>query len=111
MGASISPRYLLIKFPTPQEVGQVRGDQKKTRVYYVSSTKRAKGKEKVVPKKTLVISYQTFNTVKPQPVETIEAVPLENDNGERLVYVGSQLVGQENEEIIKCLRSHVDIFS
>ena len=37
MRAVISPAYLLMKFPTPQGVGQVRGDQRKARAFYVSS--------------------------------------------------------------------------
>ena len=101
--ATISLGYLLMKFPMPQGMGQVSRDKKKARVCYVSSAKSAKGKENMEPEETLVISGQTLNTVKPQPVETIKEVPLENNNREQLVHVGSQLLGQEKEDVIKWL--------
>ena len=55
MRATISPGYLLMKFPIPQGVGQVRSNQKQARVCYVSSTKGAKGKEKSTTGETLMI--------------------------------------------------------
>ena len=62
-----------------QGVGQVRGNQKQARVCYVSSTKNAKGKGKVVTEETLMISEQKLEANKPQLVESLETIPLSPD--------------------------------
>ena len=54
MGAVISSYYLLMKFSTPQRVGQVRGDQRKARTCYVASTKGKQSEETLsIAKKTM----------------------------------------------------------
>ena len=45
---------------------------------------------------------------KPQPLEELEAVKLDESNEEKLVYVGSQL---PKEEIIRCLKNNADTFA
>ncbi|XP_052189984.1 uncharacterized protein LOC127799805 [Diospyros lotus] len=111
MRAAISPGYLLMKFPTPHGVGQVRGNQKQARVCYVSSTRGATKKGKALTEETLLIGEQTLEANKPQPVESLEAIPLNPGDEGRQVRVGSQLASQEKVEIIKCLRSYADIFA
>lgn len=56
MGVVILPGYLLMKFPTPQGTGLVRGNQKQAKVCYVSSTKSTKAKEKSAIGETWMIS-------------------------------------------------------
>ena len=109
MRAIISPGYLLMKFPTPQEVGQVRGNQKQTRVCYVGSTKGTKGKEKSMTEETSMINEQKLKTNKPQLVESLEAISLSPDADNQQVRVGSQLEGPEKEEVVRCLRAYADI--
>ena len=65
MRATISLRYLLMKFSTPQGVGQERGNKKQARVCYVSSTKGTKGKGKWMTEETLMISEKNLEANKP----------------------------------------------
>jgi len=74
MKVVISPGYLLMKFPTLRGVGQVRSNQKQGRVCYMSSTKTQRGKE------TLMINEQKLEANKPQPVESLEAIPLSHND-------------------------------
>ena len=76
----------------------------------MSSTKDAKGKEKIT-EETLMISEQTLDANKPQPTEILEAIPLILGDDKRQVHMGSQLEGLEKEEVVKCLRSYANIFS
>ena len=50
---------------------------------YVSSTKSVKGKEKEMSKETLMISGQKLEANKPQPVESLETIPLSPDDDNR----------------------------
>lgn len=76
----------------------------------MSSTKLAKEKEKLTVRETLMISKQTLDAVKPQLVETFEAVPLMEGDKEKPVYGGTQLQSPK-KEVIECLWAHADIFS
>ncbi|XP_052209219.1 uncharacterized protein LOC127812736 [Diospyros lotus] len=96
MRAVVSSCYLLMKFPTLSRVGQVRGDQRKARSCYVSSTKGKRAEE---------------TAHKPQPVEELEAVRLSDTDPEKLVYVGTKLPKPVKEEIMGCLRENLDVFA
>jgi len=88
-----------MKFPTPNGVDQVRSNQKKARVCYVSSTKGSRGKEvAATTNKTLSIFEQAIT--KPQPIKALEAIKLHEDYEEKLVYVESQVSPQERQEIV-----------
>ena len=111
MRAVISPAYLLMKFPTPQGVGQVRGDQKKARACYVSSIK---GKDTCYRISTMVVkdgAEEVAVESKPEPVERLESVRMKEFDEEKLVFIGSQLAPHAKEEIVKCLRDNADIFA
>jgi len=60
---------------------------------------------------TLMISEQTLEANKSQPVETLKVIPLSHGDSKRQVHVGSQLEGPEKEEVVNCLRSYADIFA
>ena len=51
----------------------------------MSFTKPAKKKEKLTVRETMMISEPTLDIVKPQPVETLKAVPLMASDAEKLV--------------------------
>ena len=58
----------------------------------------------------LMISEQKLETNKPQPVESLETIPLSPDDDNWQVRVGSQLEGPEKEEVVRCLRAYAEIF-
>ena len=60
---------------------------------------------------TLMISEQKLEANKPQPVESLETIPLNPNDGDRQIRVGSQLEGPEKEEVVKCLRAYTDVFA
>ena len=90
MRVVVSSCYLLIKFPTLSRVGQVRGDQKKARACYVSSTKGKRTEETLtIAEKAIHKSLAEEIARKPQPVEELEAVRLHESDPEKLGYVGT----------------------
>jgi len=77
MRVMVSSCYLLMKFPTLSGVGQVRGDQRKARTCYVLSTKGKRAEETLsIAEKAIHKSLVKEITRKPQPVEELEAVCL-----------------------------------
>ena len=86
MRVVVSSCYLLMKFPTLSGVGQVRGDQKKARTCYVSSTKGKRAEETLtIAEKAIHKSLAKEIARKPQPIEELEAVCLHESNPEKLV--------------------------
>ncbi|XP_052170472.1 uncharacterized protein LOC127786825 [Diospyros lotus] len=112
MRAVVSSCYLLMKFPTLSGVGQVRGDQRKARSCYVSSTKGKRTEETLsIAEKAIHKSLEEEIARKPQPVEELEAVHLSDADPEKLAYVGTQLPKSVKEEIVECLRKNLDVFA
>jgi len=108
----VSSCYLLMKFPTLSRVGQVRGDQKKARTCYVSSTKGKRAEETLsIAEKAIHKSLAKEIACKPQPIEELEAVCLHESDLEKLVYVGTQLPKLLKKEIVECLKENLDIFA
>ena len=110
MRAVISVAYLLMKFPTPKGVGQVRGDQKRARKCYVSSVKALNMRKN----EALAINGEV-NEERPEEkfeaIEKLDKVQLDEDDEEKLAYVGSQLPAEIKKEIVSFLRANADIFA
>ena len=105
MRAVVSSCYLLMKFPTLSRVGHVRGDQKKARTCYMSSTKGKRAEETLtIAKKAVHKSLVEEIALKPQPVEELEAVHLHESDPKKLVYVGTQLPELLKNEIVEYLK-------
>ncbi|GAV81411.1 hypothetical protein CFOL_v3_24866 [Cephalotus follicularis] len=109
MEAIVSTRHLLMKFPTRFSLGEARGDQQAARQCYKTAI-MDKGKEKVLP----IANVEFRGDVepkRPQPVEDVIQVPLEDGNTERVFQVGSQLGEVEKGKLITFLQNNKDVFA
>ncbi|GAV63512.1 hypothetical protein CFOL_v3_07030 [Cephalotus follicularis] len=101
MEAIVSTRHLLMKFPTRFGVGEARGDQQVARQCYKTAI-MDKGKDKVLPIANVELRGDV-EPERPQPIEDVIQVPLEEGNSERVFQVGSQLRDVEKGELITFL--------
>ncbi|GAV67853.1 hypothetical protein CFOL_v3_11357 [Cephalotus follicularis] len=108
MEAIVSTRHLLMKFPTRFGVGEVRGDQQAARQCYKTAIMDKK-KDKVLPIANVELRGDV-EPERPQPVEDVIQVPLEEGNTERVFQVGSQLGEVEKGELITFLQDNRDVF-
>ncbi|GAV62813.1 hypothetical protein CFOL_v3_06336 [Cephalotus follicularis] len=107
--AIVSTRHLLMKFPTRSGVGEVRGDQQAARQCYRIAISD-KGKDKVLP----IVNVELRGDVepeRPQPVEDMLQVSMEEGDNEKVFQVGSQLGEAEKGELITFLRNNKDVFT
>ncbi|GAV65577.1 hypothetical protein CFOL_v3_09092, partial [Cephalotus follicularis] len=109
MEAIVSMRHLLMKFPTRYGVGEARGDQQAARQCYKTAV-MDKGKDKVLPIAKVELRGDV-EPERPQPIEDVIQVPLEEGNTERVIQVGSQLGEVEKGELITFLQNNRDVFS
>ncbi|GAV61707.1 hypothetical protein CFOL_v3_05233 [Cephalotus follicularis] len=107
--AIVSTRHLLMKFPTRFGVGEARGDQQVARQCYKTAI-MDKGKDKVLPIANVELKGDVVPK-RPQPVEDVIQVPLEEGNLERVFQVGSYLGKVEKGELITFLRGSKDVFA
>ncbi|GAV59239.1 hypothetical protein CFOL_v3_02770 [Cephalotus follicularis] len=87
--AIVSTRHIVVKFPTRFGVGEVRGDQQAVRQCYKTAISD-KGKGKVLPIENVKLKGD-MKPERPQPVEDVLQVPMEEGNSEKVFQVGSQL--------------------
>ncbi|GAV62815.1 hypothetical protein CFOL_v3_06338 [Cephalotus follicularis] len=99
--AIVFTRHLLMKFPTRFGVGEVIGDQEVARRCYRTAISD-KGKGKVLPIANVELRGDV-EPERPQPIEDVLQVPIEEGNTERVLQVGSQLGEVEKEELITFL--------
>ncbi|GAV68194.1 hypothetical protein CFOL_v3_11697 [Cephalotus follicularis] len=107
--AIVSTRHLVVKFPTRFGVGEVRGDQQAARQCYKTAISD-KGKGKVLPIANVELRGDV-EPERPQPVEDVLQVPVEEGNNEKVFQVGSQLEEAEKGELITFLRDNKDVFA
>ena len=81
-----SAYHMVIKFPTIQGVGMVRGDQRVARECYTASM-RQKAVDNVDANE---LDMRDEVLTQPEPSEELEPVPLDDDPG-HLAYIGSKL--------------------
>ncbi|GAV86322.1 hypothetical protein CFOL_v3_29754 [Cephalotus follicularis] len=107
--AIVSMRHLLVKFPTRFGVGEVRGDQQAARQCY-NTTISDKGKDQALPIANVELRGD-MEPERPQSVEDVLQVPMEEGKNEKVFQVGSQLGEAENGELITFLRDNKDVFA
>ncbi|GKV48032.1 hypothetical protein SLEP1_g54871 [Rubroshorea leprosula] len=123
--AVISQPHLCMKFPTPQGVGVLKGNQKMARACYQDTFKKVeltvapRGSENSKPtqpgQQTMSISDIEHRPEgveqKAEPVEPVETVPLNPDVTERTVKIGTKLTKEERAELLEFLRVNQDVFA
>ncbi|GKV15552.1 hypothetical protein SLEP1_g26334 [Rubroshorea leprosula] len=123
--AVISQPHLCMKFPTPQGVGVLKGNQKMARAYYQDTFKKVElvaapaGSEIHRPtrlgQQTMSISDIEHRpkgvAQKAEPIEPVEIVPLNSDVPERTVKIGTKLTKKERVELLEFLRANQDVFA
>ncbi|GKV38404.1 hypothetical protein SLEP1_g46318 [Rubroshorea leprosula] len=123
--AVISQPHLCMKFPTPQGVGVLKGNQKMARACYQDTFKKVElavalgGSESSRPtlpgQQTMSISDIEHRPEgveqKAEPVEPVETVSLNPDVPERTVKIGTKLTEEERAELLEFLRVNQDVFA
>ena len=98
--------HMVIKFPTVNGVGTVRGDQRVARECYTASMK-----QKTVDNVSIgELDMRDEVLTRPEPSEELEPVALDDDP-EHLAYVGSKLTKDLKGLLTQFLRQNRDIFA
>ncbi|GKV02814.1 hypothetical protein SLEP1_g15204 [Rubroshorea leprosula] len=123
--AVISQPHLCMKFPTPQGVGVLKGNQRMARACYQDTFKKVElavapgssetGRPTQPGQQTMSISDIEHRPEgveqKAEPVEPVETVPLNPDVPERTVKIGTKLTKEKRVELLEFLRVNQDVFA
>lgn len=100
--AVLSTYHLLLKFPTKEKVGEVRGDQIMARESYLTAVR---GKQKA--KETFNVSLNQAVEQKQVKVEPAKGIVKVNiDKQGRMVSIGSQMQEEVNKNVTEFLYSN-----
>ena len=100
-----SAYHMVIKFPTTNGVGIVRGDQRVARECYSASMKQKAVDGIYVDE----LDMQDEVNTRPEPLEDLEPIHVD-DHPEHLAYVGSKLVEDLRNLLIHFLKHNKDVF-
>ena len=98
--------HMVIKFPTTNGVGMVRGDQRVARECYSASMKQKAVDNIYVDELHMRDEVNT----RPEPSEELEPIQLD-DHPEHLAYVGSKLAEDLRNLLIHFLKQNKDVFA
>ena len=104
--AILSAYHMVIKFPTTNEVGMVRGDQRVARECYSASMKKKAVDNIYVDELDMRDEVNT----RPEPSKELEPIQVD-DHPEHLTYVGSKLPGDLRNLLIHFLKQNKDVFT
>ncbi|GLT31014.1 hypothetical protein SLA2020_057820 [Shorea laevis] len=124
--AVISQPHLCMKFPTPQGIGILKGNQKMDRACYQETFKKVElaaapsglfeiHRPTQHGQQTMSISdieHQPEGIEqKAEPVEPVETIPLSPDKPKRTVKIGTKLTAAERAELLEFLQVNQDVFA
>ena len=101
-----SAYHMVIKFPTTNGVGMVRGNQRIAREYYSASMKQKTVGSIYMDK--LDISDEVG--IRPTPSEELEPIQFDNQP-EHLVYIGSRLAKNVRDLLVHFIKQNIDVFA
>ena len=97
---------MVIKFPTTNGVGMVRGDQRIARECYSASMKQ-KAVDNIYMDE---LDMRDEVSIRPTPSEELEPIKLD-DQPEHLVYIGSKLAKDVRDLLIHFLKHNIEVFA
>ena len=101
-----STYHMVFKFPTENGVVMVRGDQRVARECYLASMK-----QKAVDSIHMhELDMRDELNTRPMPTEELEPIQLD-DQLEHLAYIGSKLVEDVKDLLIRFLKQNVEVFT
>ena len=101
-----SAYHMVIKFPTANGVGMVRGNQRIARECYLASMK-----QKMVDNIYMdELDMRDEVSTRPVPSEELEPVQLD-DQPEHLIYIGSKLAKDVRSLLIHFLKQNMEVFA
>ena len=101
-----SAYHIVIKFPTTNGAGMVRGDQRVARECYSTSMK-----QKAVGSIYMdELDMREKVSIRPTPLEELEPIQLD-DQPKHLVYIGSKLVKDIRDLLIHFLKQNIEVFT
>ena len=97
-----STYHLSIKFPTKYGIGQVQGDQLAARECYLAMLAMDEQAQMMNIKERRVMA---------EPTETLENIPLNEDNPKKSTRIGADLEEKIKKDLIRFLRDNIDVFA
>ena len=101
-----STYHMVVKFPTTDRVGMVRGDQCMARECYSASMKQKTVDNIYVNE----LDMRDEMSIRPEPSEELEPIQLD-DHPEHLTYIGSKLAEDLRGLLIHFLKQNKDVFA
>jgi hypothetical protein len=100
--AVTSTYHLLVRFPTEQGIGELKGDQATARECYFTSF----GSEATHQTMKIDEGHRLV-----EPTEELEVVVLDDEKPHKTTSIGTKMDGRLRESMIKFLKSNLDIFA
>ena len=98
--------YMVIKFPTANRVGMVRGNQRIAKECYSTSMKQNTVDNIYMDE----LDMRDEVSTRPEPSEELEPVQL-GDQPEHLVYIGSKLAEDIKGPLIRFMKQNMEVFA
>ncbi|XP_059458240.1 uncharacterized protein LOC132187819 [Corylus avellana] len=103
--AATSPYHLMMKFPTEEGVGEVKGDQTQARRCYNTSLRRVSDPTPIV---IGTVGGNNRNDPKGEPAEPLEDVVI---IGDKTLKIGTQLSPKIRDGLVIFLRRNLEVFA
>ena len=100
--AVTSTYHLSVKFPTEHGVGELQGDQLAARECYLAMLAMAEQTQTMNIEERRIVA---------EPTETLEDIPLDEDDLGKSIRIGADLEGKIKKDLIRFLRENIDVFA